>query len=121
MKLIYTSFHLLAIVGFYLLGEKLQDLLNIPLPGSIIGFLILFTALMLKIYRLEWIESGAHFVLAFLPLYFVPATVGVIEYGYLFSGKGIVLIPIVMVSTFLTMASAGWVSQYAAARKERSS
>ncbi len=120
LKIIYTFFHLLAIIGFYLLGEKLQEFLNIPLPGSIIGFLLLFAALMLKIYRLEWIESGAHFILAFLPLYFIPATVGVIEYGELFSGKGILLLPIVMVSTFLTLASAGWVSQCAAERKERS-
>lgn len=120
MKYIYTLLHILVIVGFYLIGEQVQDFFNIPLPGSIIGFLLLFTALMLKIYRLEWIESGAHFVLAFLPLYFIPATVGVIEYGELFSGKGVLLIPIVMASTFLAMAAAGWVSQYATKRKERS-
>lgn len=123
MKVIYILLQLLAITGFYLVGESLQAFFNIPLPGSIIGFLLLFAALMLKIYPIEWIDSGAHFLLAFLPLYFVPATVGVVEYGELFSGKGILLIPIVMVSTFLTMAASGWVSQYAAKasaeRKER--
>ena len=120
MKYMYISLHIFVIIGFYLIGELLQSFFNIPLPGSIIGFLLLFAALMLKVYRLEWIESGAHFVLAFLPLYFIPATVGVIEYGELFSGKGMLLIPIVVVSTLLTMAAAGWISQYVAKRKERS-
>ena len=124
MKIIYIILQLLAITGFYLLGEELQAFFNIPLPGSIIGFLLLFAALMLKIYPLKWIDSGAHFLLAFLSLYFIPATVGVVEYGELFSGKGMLLIPIVIASTFLTMAASGWVSQYAAKasteRKERS-
>ncbi|ANU09132.1 Murein hydrolase regulator, LrgA family protein [Planococcus antarcticus DSM 14505] len=124
MKIIYIFLQLLAITGFYLLGEELQTFFNIPLPGSIIGFLLLFAALMLKIYPLKWIDSGAHLLLAFLSLYFIPATVGVVEYRELFSGKGILLIPIVMASTFLTMAASGWVSQYAARvsteRKERS-
>lgn len=124
MKIIYIILQLIAITGFYLLGEELQAFFNIPLPGSIIGFILLFTALMLKIYPLEWIDSGAHFLLAFLSLYFIPATVGVVEYRELFSGKGILLIPLVMASTFLTMAAAGWVSQVAAEksakRKERS-
>ncbi|WP_298829644.1 CidA/LrgA family holin-like protein [uncultured Planococcus sp.] len=124
MKIISIILQLLAITGFYLIGEAVQDFFNIPLPGSIIGFLLLFAALMLKIYPLQWIDSGAHFLLAFLSLYFIPATVGVVEYGELFSGKGMLLIPIVIISTFLTMAAAGWVSQYAAKaspeRKERS-
>ena len=124
LKIISIILQLLAITGFYLIGEAVQDFFNIPLPGSIIGFLLLFAALMLKIYPLEWIDSGAHFLLAFLSLYFIPATVGVVEYGELFSGKGMLLIPIVVVSTFLTMAASGWVSQYAAKasaqRKERS-
>lgn len=124
MKIISIILQLLAITGFYLIGEAVQNFFNIPLPGSIIGFLLLFAALMLKIYPLEWIDSGAHFLLAFLSLYFIPATVGVVEYGELFSGKGMLLIPIVVVSTFLTMAASGWVSQYAAKasaeRKERS-
>ena len=124
MKIISIILQLLAITGFYLIGEAVQNFFNIALPGSIIGFLLLFAALMLKIYPLEWIDSGAHFLLAFLSLYFIPATVGVVEYGELFSGKGMLLIPIVVVSTFLTMAASGWVSQYAAKasaeRKERS-
>ncbi|MGH2319123.1 CidA/LrgA family protein [Planococcus sp. SE5232] len=124
MKIIHIILQLLAITGFYLIGEGVQDFFNIPLPGSIVGFLLLFAALMLKIYPLQWIDSGAHFLLAFLSLYFIPATVGVVEYGELFSGKGMLLIPIVIISTFLTMAAAGWVSQYTAKaspeRKERS-
>ncbi len=111
MKIIRIALQLLVLYGFLLIGEGIQAALGLPMPGSIIGFLLLFTVLLLNIYPLEWIDAGATFLLSFLSLYFIPATVGVIEYGALFSGKGVLLLPIVIVSTLLTMAAAGAASQ----------
>lgn len=116
MKIIRIVLQLLVLYGFLLIGEAIQALLNLPMPGSIIGFLLLFSALLLKIYPLEWIDAGATFLLSFLSLYFIPATVGVVEYGPLFSGKGVLLLPIVIISTLLTMAAAGLASQKIANR-----
>lgn len=113
MKFLITFIQLIVLYGFYIAGEWLRDLLNLPLPGSIIGFLLLFIALILKIYPLRWIESGAQFLLAFLSLYFIPATVGVIQYGELFTGKGLWLIVIAMFSTLLTMGVSATMSQWA--------
>lgn len=111
MKYLIILLQLIPIYLFFLTGEWLRAVFGLPMPGSIVGFVLLFTALALKIYPLRWIESGARLLLAFLPLYFIPATVGIIDYGTLFAGWGIWLIPIVAVSTLLTMAAAGWVSQ----------
>ncbi|MBT2581512.1 CidA/LrgA family holin-like protein [Planococcus sp. ISL-109] len=116
MKIIRIVLQLLVLYGFLLIGEAIQTLLNLPMPGSIIGFLLLFLVLLLKIYPLEWIDVGATFLLSFLSLYFIPATVGVVEYGPLFSGKGVLLLPIVIISTLLTMAAAGLASQTTANR-----
>lgn len=116
MKIIRIIVQLLVLYGFLLIGEAIQALLQLPMPGSIIGFLLLFGALLLKIYPLEWIDAGATFLLSFLSLYFIPATVGVVDYGPLFSGKGVWLLPIVSISTLITMAAAGFVSQYMANR-----
>ncbi|MGM0898415.1 MAG: CidA/LrgA family protein [Bacillota bacterium] len=116
MKIIRIVLQLLVLYGFLLIGEAIQALLNLPMPGSIIGFLLLFLALLLKIYPLEWIDAGATFLLSFLSLYFIPATVGVVEYGPLFSGRGVLLLPIVIVSTLVTMAAAGLASQVIANR-----
>lgn len=111
MKFVIIFIQFLVLTGFYLVGEWLRDFFHLPLPGSIIGFLLLFTALALKIYPLHWIESGAQFLLIFLSLYFIPATVGVMNYADVFAGKGIGLIAIAVFSTLLTMAVSGWLSQ----------
>ncbi|KAA0965454.1 CidA/LrgA family holin-like protein [Sporosarcina sp. ANT_H38] len=108
MKYIKIVLQIIVLYSFVLLGNWLQDLLHLPLTGSIIGLLLLLAALSLKLFRLEWIESGSYFLLSYLPLYFIPATVGVMEYGHVFTGKGFLLIPITMISTFLTM----WISSY---------
>lgn len=114
MKFILIFIQFLVLYGFYLAGEWLRGFLHLPLPGSIIGFLLLFAALALKIYPLRWIESGAQFLLAFLSLYFIPATVGAMNYGDVFTGKGILLIGIGIFSTLLTMAVSGFLSQWTA-------
>lgn len=106
MKYIKIVWQIVILYGFVLIGNWLRDFLHLPLSGSIIGLLLLLAALSLKIYKLEWIESGAYFLLAYLPLYFIPATVGVMNYWHIFEGIGFLLIPITMVSTLLTM----WVS-----------
>ncbi len=121
MKFLIIFIQLIVLYGFYIVGEWLRDLFDLPLPGSIIGFLLLFIALLLKIYPLKWIESGAQFLLAFLSLYFIPATVGVIQYGELFTGKGLWLIVIASVSTLLTMGVSATLSQWSAGRNDERS
>ncbi|MTD31298.1 CidA/LrgA family protein [Planomicrobium sp. YIM 101495] len=111
MKFLWLTLQFLLVYGFYLAGEWLVNLFNIPFPGSIIGFLLLFAALCLKLVPLRAIEAGAQGILAFLPLFFVPATVGIMSYFDLFAGSGVWLIVIIVVSTFLTIIVSGLVSQ----------
>jgi len=111
MKYIKLVFQILVLYGFVIVGNWLQDFLHLPLPGSIIGLLVLLAVLSLKVFQLEWIESGSYFLLSYLPLYFIPATVGVMNYGHVFAGKGFLLIPITMISTFLTMWFSSYISQ----------
>ena len=72
----------LAVLWLFLLaGRGLADLLGLPLPGSVLGMLLLWGALEAGIVRLGWIDTGARALLAILGLLFVPAGVGVVEYG----------------------------------------
>lgn len=118
MKILFFVLQFIFIYGFFLLGQLLRELFNIPLPGSIIGFLLMFIALSLKLFPLRFVESGATLVLSFLPLFFIPATVGVIEYIDVFAGKGAFLIAILIFSTILTMAASGWISQHLGRQNE---
>lgn len=105
---------IIQISGLYLLnliGESISSLLKLPIPGSIVGLLLLFLCLHFKVIPEKYIKEGAGFLLAILPLFFIPATVGVIQYPEFLSGKGITLVLIVMISTFVTMIIAGRVSE----------
>ncbi|WP_217585852.1 CidA/LrgA family holin-like protein [Lentibacillus saliphilus] len=102
----------LLLFGFFLVGAWLKELLDLPLSGSIIGLLLLLVALTLNIIPLKWVESGAYMFLGVLPLFFIPALIGVVNYGEFFAGKGLLLIPITVISTLMTMAAGGWVSQW---------
>ncbi|WP_153732981.1 CidA/LrgA family holin-like protein [Sporosarcina obsidiansis] len=117
MKIVKILVQVAFLYLFFMLGQFLRDWLSIPLPGSIIGLLILWGLLSFKIVPLRWVENGAYVFLSTLPLYLIPATVGVMNYGYVFKGKGIWLIIITIGSTFITMAVASLVSQWMAKRK----
>lgn len=97
---------------FYLLGAALQKLLHLPLPGSIIGMILLLTALSLKIVKTNWVVLGAKYLLAILPLLLVPATIGVMKYPALFTGKGVLIFLMVIVSTIITIVVTARTSQY---------
>ena len=98
---------------FYLAGSKLTELLHLPIPGSITGMLLLLTALSLKLMKPNWIQHGAKFLNAILPLLLGPATIGVMNYPGLFSGKGLYIFFTVIASTAITIIVAGKISQYA--------
>lgn len=115
IKLIQVAF----LYGFYVIGSWLHDFFHIPLPGSIIGLLLVWGSLSTNLLKLKWIESGAHSLLSVLPIFFIPATVAIMNYGHFFSGKGSLLIPITIVSTFLTMGVASLVSQSIAKRLDK--
>ncbi|WOV83057.1 CidA/LrgA family holin-like protein [Sporosarcina jeotgali] len=119
MKIIVKLSQVAVLYGFYLAGSWIHDFLHIPLPGSIIGLLLVWGLLSTNLLQLKWIESGAHALLSVLPIFFIPATVAVMNYGHFFSGKGSLLIPITIVSTFLTMGMASFVSQSVAKRMDK--
>ncbi|MGJ7036373.1 CidA/LrgA family protein [Anoxybacillus eryuanensis] len=103
----------------YVVGSFIQQLLHIPIPGSMIGMLFLFLLLMSGIVKEEWISRGANMLLSHLTLLFIPATVGVMDYVELFSGKGIWSIFVVIVSTMIVMLFVGFIGQWAQTREQK--
>jgi holin-like protein len=69
-----------VLVGFAALGEGLVKLLHWSLPGSVMGMVLLWAALSLRLVRLHWVEPAADGLLGILGLLFVPATVGAIQF-----------------------------------------
>lgn len=88
MKIIRVIAEVAILYVFYLAGDVLQKLLHLPVPGSIVGLLLLFVLLLLKIVPVKLIENGSSFILAYLPMFFIPATAGIMNHLDIFSGRG---------------------------------
>lgn len=94
-------------MGFTLAGEALQRLLPLPIPASVWGLVLLFTALCLGIVKLEQVKDVGSFLTSILPILFVAPTVGIVEYWNLLSGKILPLVLLIIGSTVLTFGIAG--------------
>lgn len=97
---------------FFLLGQLIARFFDLIIPGSIIGLLLLLTGLLLRVIPASLIKDGAKLMILFLPLFFIPATVGIVQYPEFLSVKGVLLILIVVVSTCISLALTGWTSQF---------
>ncbi len=67
------------ILLFFVLGEWVGWLINGFIPGSVIGMILLFAALCLKIVKPERIKPVAKFLCDNMALFFVPAGVGIVN------------------------------------------
>ncbi|KPV57564.1 holin [Paenibacillus sp. A3] len=97
----------------------LTALLHLPVPGSILGIVLVFVLLQLKIIRIEWIDLGAKWLLAEMLLFFIPAAAGMIQYRALLRDNGLPIMLVLVCSLVVVMLSAGLVAQAIVKRKER--
>src|SRR5690625_1864802 len=95
----------------FLIGEWIADIFNLLIPGSVIGMILLLGLLFIRGVKLEWIEQGAGFMVRHLTFFFIPATVGIMQYYDVFAGKGFLLVIIVLISTILVMIVSGLMGQ----------
>jgi len=99
-------------------GELLSAGLDLPVPGNVIGMILLFAALRWDLVNLETVKEASELLLANLGLLFVPAGVGVMVYFDLIRKEWLPLLVATVFSTFAVMAVTGWVDQLLA-RKEQ--
>lgn len=102
----------------YFIGMWIQQYFGLFIPGSVIGLILMFILLSTGILHANWIEAGARFMISHLVLFFIPATVGLLNYYHLFAGKGVLLVFIVIISTLLVMVSSGVITEWIAKRKD---
>ncbi|MFK3958061.1 CidA/LrgA family protein [Guptibacillus hwajinpoensis] len=117
-KFLMITLQIGLLFGFYIVGGYLQKVLSLPIPGSVVGMLLLLLGLYLKWIPVCWISQGAATLLNHLPLLFIPVTVGIVQHLDFFSGKSLWLVPIVLISTWIVMGTTGLLGQFLANRKE---
>lgn len=101
----------MIIVLIALIGEALSFLIPLPIPASIYGILILLALLISGKLKVESVKGVSSFLLAIMPVMFIPAAVGLMNSFSLLAGSLMAYIVILVVSTFAVMAVSGLVTQ----------
>jgi putative effector of murein hydrolase LrgA (UPF0299 family) len=106
-----------------LIGEGIVYLSGVPVPGPVIGLVVLALGLAWHGRRVaeEPIEGtalgqAAHGLLSHLSLLFVPAAVGIVQQGGALAANGTTIVIALLVSTVLTLAVTAGVFVWAARR-----
>lgn len=102
----------LIILGFTLLGELLNRLIPLPIPPAIYGIVLLFAALCLRIIKLEQVADTANFFISFMPFFLVTPVVDLLRYWDLIAPELGSICIILAVTTVVTFAAAGAVTQW---------
>ncbi|WP_157087738.1 CidA/LrgA family protein [Oceanobacillus damuensis] len=118
LKISKIVFHIAVLYVIFLFGNLVQQTFNLFVPGSVIGMIVFLIFLLTGIIKVSWIEEGTKLFVNHLTLFFIPATVGVMNYMEIFSATVLWVVGIVLISTALVMAIAGMVSQWLIRKKE---
>jgi len=94
---------LTVLLVYQLVGEVLVQLLHLPVPGPVIGMLLLFVTLLLRGEAPEWLRDTANGLLGHLSLLFVPAGVGVMLHFHRLATEWLPIVVALVASTVITI------------------
>lgn len=104
--------------GITFISEIIAKLLPINIPPSIIGIVILFVLLELKVLKTEDVEMTGDYLIKIMPILFVPAGVGLIKYLDVLKIVAVQMVFVITLSTAIVMTAVGVVTQKLVEKKK---
>lgn len=104
--------------GITFISEIIAKLLPINIPPSIIGIVIMFTLLELKVLKTEDVEMTGDYLIKIMPILFVPAGVGLIKYLDVLKIVAVPMVFVITLSTAIVMTAVGVVTQKLVEKKK---
>lgn len=101
----------LIILAFSFAGEALHAMLPLPIPASIYGIVMLFVALQMKWVKVKDVREVSTFLIAVMPVMFIPAAVGLVDSWADIAGHLVAYVSVTVLTTFVVMGVAGLVTQ----------
>ena len=102
---------LAVLLIFQLIGEMLTVLLALPVPGPVLGLLLLTISLLLMRTIPKFIEQAGTGLLAHFSLLFVPAGVGLMVHFDRLGDEWLPIAVALLVSTLLSLIATAWLMQ----------
>ena len=105
------SLAVILLLQLLVLGEVAVQVSGAPIPGPVLGMLLLALILCLRGKVPERLRQTCQNLLTHLALLFVPAGVGVMLHLERLSAEWLPLLAAIVLSTWLTLAVTAWVMQ----------
>lgn len=93
----------LVLLMFQTIGEAASHGLSLPVPGPVIGMVLLFCYLMIKEDAVDKLAPTAQGLLKHLSILFVPAGVGVMVHGQTIIAEWLPITGALLISTVVAM------------------
>lgn len=98
---------LLIIFGILFVSNLIQSLTGIPMPGTVLGMILLLVLLLTGIVKLEMIENVTKFLLDHLTFFFIPGGVALISQIDLIKDEWLSLLIVIVAAAVLVIAVTG--------------
>lgn len=95
----------------YYLSTWIVNFLHLPIPGTVLGMIILFTLLSTGIIKEQWLSAATTPLLKHLSFFFIPLAVELMQWGDLFMQKGYLLFLPLVVSILVALITTGGIVQ----------
>lgn len=92
-------------------GEWIVARLHVPIPGNVLGMVLLFLLLSLGVVKETWLQDGAAVLNRHLAFFFIPIAVGLMQWGGLFRRDGFWLLLALGLSTLAALFATGAIAQ----------
>lgn len=110
---------LLVILVIYFAGEILTKFFKLPVPGNIVGMILLLILLCTDVEKLDTVDTVANFLLEHLAFFFIPAGVGILTSLVVIKDSFIRLLIICFISTIITIAVTALVVDFMTKEKNK--
>ena len=100
-----------VILLMLMFGNGISILINGVIPGSVIGMVLLFLALITKIVKPETIKQPAGYLIKHMSLFFIPAGVGLMTAWDLIADHWTAILVSSVLSTIIVLTVVGLVQQ----------
>lgn len=94
---------LAVLLAIYLLGCQMAVWFSWPIPGGVIGMVLLLLAFALGVVKPAALQMGAGLLMAEMLLFFIPALMSLLDYGSLLRSDGWRILLVIGVSTLMVM------------------
>lgn len=98
---------LALLLAFWLAGQGVVRLAELPVPGGVVGMLVVLLLFATRRLSVLSIRRGAEWFITDMVLFFVPAVLAILDHRELFGLTGLKVLAVIVGSTLAVMGVTG--------------